>query len=210
MVFIAIKILLCITIMVSSTYALFVDSAEMNICVSAGSMDVRLLQWVPDEYIDISDRDGNVFGSQLWEPGQTRVVFLKIENRSNIPIKYLLEMNVAMNGLGGALEYCAFESREFDTTGLSWEEILERSKVSQTMIDGSNAVSGDKYIYLDRGGSAYYALAVHMLEGGGNVYQGQNRENRGACYVNIHLFAVQGNIGEEALDSDAAAKAQTE
>ena len=205
--FIAIKLLLCVAIMVSSTYALFTDSRNLSVCVTAGGMDVKLLQWIPDEYVDISDRDGNVFGSELWEPGQTRIVFLKIENNSNIPIKYLLEMNVAINGLDGALEYCAFESKAFDTSGYDWEAVKKMSSVADSMTDGSNTISGDRHIYLEKGGVAYYALAVHMLESGSNAYQNQNKENGGACYVNIHLFAVQGNISEEALDSDAAAKA---
>ena len=190
--FIALKLLLCVALMSSSTFALFTDSAELGVSVTAGGMDVRLLQWVPDEYIDISRRQGDVFGTQLWEPGHTRVVFLKVENGSNIPIKYLLEMNsVRTNGFADALEYCVLESAVFDTAGLSWAELSEGRPV-YTLVDGTNPISGGFYLPLDVNGEAYFTLVMHMKEADSDVYQGKADLSE-ACLVNIHLFAVQGN-----------------
>ena len=190
--FVVLKLLLCVVLVTSSTFALFTDSAEFGMSVTAGGMDVRLLQWVPDEYIDISRKQGDVFGTQLWEPGHTRVVFFKVENNSNIPIKYLLEMNsVRTNGLADALEYCVFEGKAFDTTGLSWEEMSEGRAV-YTLVDGTNPVSGGFYLPLQVNGEIYYTLVMHMKEADTGAY----RNDTGLveeCFVNIHLFAVQGN-----------------
>ncbi|MBQ8850457.1 MAG: hypothetical protein IJ011_09020 [Clostridia bacterium] len=200
--FIVLKVLLCITIMVSSTYALFTDSDGASVCVTAGEMDVNLLQWTPDGYKDISERQGDVFGTGLWEPGYTRVVFLKVENRSNVPVKYMLNMNVVINELSGAFEYCVFESDAFDTGSYDWESLSQMGDVSE-LNGGVNDISDMKngnYIYLEEGGEVYYTLAVHMLPDDGNVYQ-----NKTAA-INIHLFAVQGNVSDEMLASDTASE----
>lgn len=192
--FIVLKLFLCVAIMTSSTYALFTDSAQHNIYVKAGNMDVRLLSWAVDQgrYVNRGADQDDVFDTELWEPGKTEVVFLKVENHSNIPIKFLLEMkSVEMNELDGAFAYCVFKGEYYDTTGGSWKQISEGKDI-HILTNGTNPISDTDYEYLEKGGEAYYTLVLHMLEEGDNEYQGKGASDE-ACIVNFHLFAVQGN-----------------
>ncbi len=206
--FIVLKLLLCIAIMASSTYALFTDNSEYSVYVKAGNMDVRLLSWAVDQgrYVDRGVDQDDVFDTELWEPGKTEAVFLKVENHSNIPIKFLLEMkSVEMNELEGAFVYCVYKGEREDLTGKSWAEISKDKKI-YTLSDGTNPISDNRYEYLDNKsvdkdyGEAYYTLVLHMLEEGDNGYQDKTDINE-ACIVNFHLFAVQGNANVETAEA---------
>lgn len=199
--FIVLKLLLCITIMASSTYALFTDNSEYSVYVKAGSMDVRLLSWAVDQgkYVNRGVDQDDVFDTELWEPGKTEAVFLKVENHSNIPIKFLLEMkSVEMNELEGAFVYCVYEGEREDLTGSSWAEVSAGREI-YTLSNGTNPISDNRYEYLEKDGEAYYTLVLHMLEEGDNGYQNKVAANE-ACIVNFHLFAVQGNANVETSD----------
>ena len=186
--FAVLMIFLCSVLMISTTFALFTSqSKDNNIRITAGTLEVDLLQADENgEFRSIANKDGDIFGSALWEPNQTRVVFLRVENKSPIPVRYVVQLSVDIGGMDGGLEYCAFESDYYDVSGLNWET-FSQDKSPARMQDGLNPIVDGSYKLMNPGESFTFALAVHMLPLSGNEYQKQ------ACTVDVHVFAVQGN-----------------
>ena len=72
------KVLLCFALLIGSTYALFTDSDEKNVFVTAANLKMELSVVDVDGNVrDISGGNKNIFGKDDWEPGQTRVVFFQ-------------------------------------------------------------------------------------------------------------------------------------
>ena len=189
--FAALKIFLCITLMTSSTYALFTYKQRVEAGVTAGDMDIDLFIYKDGEYKDITEVRENLFGEEYWEPGQTRTLHFKVVNNSNINVKYSLQFVSDMGDLGGALEYCAFESASATVRASSWQEFCGGNKV-MLMKDGMNLLSGADYIPMMPGDEATWTVAVHMVKTSGNDYQGKDEVNEW-CDVSVRVHAVQGN-----------------
>ena len=186
--FAVLMIFLCSVLMVSTTFALFTSqSNDTAIRITAGSLKMDLLQADENgDYRSIADKEGDLFGSKPWEPNQTRVVFLRVKNESEIAVRYVVQLNVDIGGMLGGLEYCAFESDYYDVKGSDWETLSARSAPLQ-MQDGLNSIGGATYKMMQPGEEFSFALAVHMPPLSGNIYQKQS------CSVDVHVFAVQGN-----------------
>ena len=100
----ALSLLLCVSMLVGSTYAWFTDEVTSagNI-IKSGNLDVTM-DWfdgtkaVPavdsEDWIDASA--GPIFNYELWEPGYTVVRHVKIENVGSLALKYTL--NIQANG----------------------------------------------------------------------------------------------------------------
>lgn len=186
--FAVLMIFLCSVLMITTTFALFTsESNDVPIRITAGTLKMDLLQADEQgEYRSIANKDGDLFGSELWEPNQTRVVFLRIENKGTIPVRYVAQLNVDIGGMLGGLEYCTFESDYYDVSGQNWETLASAHQPVQ-MQDGLNVLYSATYKTMQPGETFSFALAVHMPYISGNTYQKQS------CLIDVHVFAVQGN-----------------
>lgn len=199
-VLVAMKIVLCLSLMVTTTYALFTaQSREIVARINAAEVDVGLFQADENgEYYDIAGENGHVFGdeSTLWEPNHAQVAFFKIENGSNINTVYTFSLNVSIEKLNGAFEVCAFQSEYFDVSGMSWKEISDRAieaanngeGIGPTPLgNGINRMSGAGYQPLEPREDAYWVVAIRMLPSAGNEFMS------GSCYVDVTVDMFQGN-----------------
>lgn len=93
----ALALLLCVSMLVGSTYAWFTDSVvSKNNIIKSGTLDVVLEYktsadgtWSPvEENTKIFKEDA------LYEPGYTEVVFLRISNAGSLALKYDLQVKV--------------------------------------------------------------------------------------------------------------------
>ena len=96
-------LLLCASLLVGSTFAWFTDNVtSTNNIIKSGNLDVKL------EYsTTMEDGSWNEVGANtdifknedgttdLWEPGFTEVVYLKVSNVGSLALKYALEVTVA-------------------------------------------------------------------------------------------------------------------
>ena len=91
----ALSILLCLAMLVGTTFAWFTDSVTSGRnTVKAGNLDVVLEYWNGTAY-DTVDEDTKFFNdAALWEPGHTEVAYLKISNAGTLALKYQLAVNV--------------------------------------------------------------------------------------------------------------------
>ncbi|MBQ7365228.1 MAG: hypothetical protein IJW46_06490 [Clostridia bacterium] len=180
-------IALAATCLVGATVALFTTQDETIIIANSGKVKIDLLQAGEDgEYRSIRDTNGEVFGGGDWEPGQTRVVFLKVKSESSVKMKYTLRLNVWHNEMEGAFEYFAYRGDYFDTTGMSYEDLVKNT--TPTDIEkGVHSLSGIDFIDMEPNAEHTYVLVLHMREESTNIYQGKT------CTVDLNVIAVQGN-----------------
>ena len=102
----AVAMLLCVTMLVGTTYAWFTDTeATGKNIIKSGNLDVELSFYRPVdgetvtdlENVAWSDVDGSteVFDEDaLWEPGYTQIVYFKVENVGSLALKYNMSENI--------------------------------------------------------------------------------------------------------------------
>lgn len=185
LILLVMNVFLCVALLVGSTFAIFTSDDDIGIDAVSASMDMDLLQ-ADDSGIYSEVTNGNVFGDHTWEPGFTKLLFFKVENNSNIHVKYVLRLYAEMGEMAGALEFCPLSGSFDELNSSSWEE-LTAGKSVYDLTEGYNNVSGAGYNPMLIGGSKYYTVAVHMKESAGNVYMNKT------CDVTVNLYAVQGN-----------------
>jgi len=130
---ISLLLVACIlTATVGGTIAWFTDEVSSNgNKIQSGTLDVALLMHNGSAYQDISDSTAPIFGAgsiaqnnnaqTLWEPGKTQIVYLGIENKGTLDLKYNIELNVIDGGLIGSLEYAIVDGAEYgEITADDW------------------------------------------------------------------------------------------
>lgn len=94
----ALSLLMCISMLVGSTFAWFTDSVTSgNNVIMSGNLDVVLeykTNW-SDEWAPVDENTKIFKEGALYEPGYTEVVFLRVSNAGSLALKYLLSFNIA-------------------------------------------------------------------------------------------------------------------
>ena len=100
----ALAILMCIAMLVGTTFAWFTDTASTGVNkIQAGNLDIEVeYRTSSDEDWKTLDNATDLFGAEgtLFEPGHTRVVELRITNAGNLALKYKIGMNVVSETAG--------------------------------------------------------------------------------------------------------------
>ena len=92
----ALCLLLCMSMLVGTTFAWFTDKVEsLNNKIVAGNLDVELEYSKDFENWNTVGADTDVFEEELWEPGRTEVVYLRVKNVGTLALKYILNVNIA-------------------------------------------------------------------------------------------------------------------
>ncbi len=97
------SLIVCITMLVGSTFAWFTDSvtSAQNV-IKSGNLDVELY-YTYDSAVaaDVDsaawvkvDSATDIFGYNLWEPGFTKVAYFKVANEGSLALKYKLSADV--------------------------------------------------------------------------------------------------------------------
>ena len=84
------SMLLCVSMLVGSTYAWFTDTATTGVNkILAGNLDVKLMYSTDMQTWKEATEQTKLFDDNaLWEPGYTQVVYLKVVNAGNLALKY--------------------------------------------------------------------------------------------------------------------------
>ena len=102
----ALAILLCVAMLISTTFAWFTDTASTGVNkIQAGNLDVKLMMlkgssWVSaeGETLTFKTKDGRAADKILWEPGCTyKLPALRIDNCGNLALKY----KIIISGIKG-------------------------------------------------------------------------------------------------------------
>lgn len=196
-------LVLCVTAFAGSTYAWFNDSVtSTGNKIQAGTLDVDLLM---HGYGNDQDAEGygSIAGTTeaimsddiIWEPGKTEVAYLKIENKGNIDLKYIVNLTVldVRNELFEVMKYDIIEDAQGPNGVTSWNG-------GAGVVEGSQQVTANA-VELAAGGEHYFALAVHMDEQAGNDYM------NGAVNFDITVKATQ--LASNEFGDGSAARTET-
>ena len=212
-----IALLICITMLLGTTFAWFTDSAtSAGNVIQTGTLDVQLLMYNGTDYVDISESDKAIFGEgglinewepdtdMLWEPGKTQIVYLAIKNDGDLSLKYNILIDITDNNLIGALEYAIIDgatNADAQALGIaSWGDITATDDVQTGLIAAGRTIAAENG-KLQPEGYDYFALAVHMSESAGNEYKNKD------ITLDISVVATQLASEEDSFgpDYDAAA-----
>ncbi|MBQ8742895.1 MAG: hypothetical protein IJZ03_05960, partial [Clostridia bacterium] len=90
----ALSMLMCVSMLISSTFAWFTDSViSGNNKIVAGNLDIELEYYNGTEWKTVNGAT-NLFDETLWEPGHTDVVYLRLRNIGSLALKYELAINI--------------------------------------------------------------------------------------------------------------------
>ncbi len=171
-----------------TTYAWFTDSvSSSNNRILAGNLDVDLLMYKTGKYVSIAEGSGDIFdeangGDRVyWEPGQTRTVYLAVQNIGSLALKYDIKLDIR-GGLADALEYSILDGVEANNLTATSCAVIQ---------DGQNIKNGELGREKD---IDYFALEVHMPEDAPIEFQGKS------IIVDLKLVATQSSYGNDSLD----------
>ena len=169
------SMLVCVSMLIGSTFAWFTDSASTNVnVIKAGNLKVELIKGDTDEALSESLKwvkaSGHEDEAVLWEPGATyELESFRIRNGGNLAIKY----KIAITGLTGSAKL--LEAIDFTVT-VEGDETVN----TITALDGyEGKLSADS-------NTGKITISGHMREDAGNEYM--DKEISG---ISIAVYATQ-------------------
>ena len=91
----ALSLLMCVSLLIGSTFAWFTDSVTSGSnVIQSGNLDLEVQYTLDGENWDDLAGAKDLFKKGLWEPGHTEVVVLKIKNNGSLALKYIANMNI--------------------------------------------------------------------------------------------------------------------
>ena len=156
------SMLLCVSMLVGSTYAWFTDTATTAVNkIQAGTLDVALEMkdgdnWVSAEGKTLNFKTADNHTEILWEPGCTySLPELRVVNKGNLALKY----QIAITGIKGSAKL---------------NEVIEWT------------ITGTEDSHLLAGENKAFSISGHMKADAGNEYQGLSIDG-----VSITVYATQ-------------------
>lgn len=222
-----ISLILCVSMLLGTTMAWFTDTvSNTGNRIVTGELGVQLLKYDGTDYADISDGQGDIFATQgeegerlngiLWEPGKTEVVLLKVANTGNLALNYNIILDVT-NETNAALEEVlsyavipnvagkAVEEANVavysDLNIAGWQDIEAMNGIDRGVIPAGSTKAAPNGALL-AGESDYFALAVHMDEDAGNIYQNQS------IVIDVKVDAKQMPYEYDSFDNQYDANAE--
>ncbi len=228
----ALSMLLCVSMLVGSTFAWFTDSVTSGQNkIVAGNLDIeleyakaipgdggalKLSEWKPVTG-DTADLFGVVDGTKsLWEPGHTEVVYLRVTNKGSLALKYKLAVAVAK-------ETTSVSAKDGGTLRLSdylvfGQEISKVEPTPYTDREAAQKAAGDTKKLSDYEESGvllsdsceYVSLVVYMPEEVGNEANYQTGKTAPSIDLSINLTATQTPYESDSFDENYDKDAQPE
>ncbi|MBR2043704.1 MAG: leucine-rich repeat protein [Clostridia bacterium] len=196
----ALALLVCITMLIGSTFAWFTDSVTSsgNI-IKSGTLDVTM-EWkdatangAQQTYKDASE--GAIFNYDKWEPGYVEAKNIKISNVGTLALKY--NLNIAANGevseLADVIDVY-FAEGEYTLVSREMTELTKVGTLSD-ILDGMPAnMAGDLKVNT----ADTVTIALKMQETAGNEYQGLSIGSD----FKVVLMATQDNVEKDSFDEN--------
>ena len=205
----ALSLLLCVSMLVGSTFAWFTDSVTANNnIIKSGNLDVELYFATEAPEKDASwskvTSDTNVFDKTLWEPGKTQVVYFKVVNEGTLALKYNLGVNVVtetqgINQAGDPFKLSSFiefgltkaTETAFTAAYASREAAREALNGAATKLNVPFTTNGQLLPAEKEKNVHYLAMVVYMPETVGNEANYKTGTNAPEIHLGINLFATQ-------------------
>ena len=199
----ALSLLMCISMLVGSTFAWFTDSVtSTGNKIQAGTLKIDLEMLDNGVWTSIKDSEKALFNNTLWEPGYTEAKVLKIENEGTLALKWVAKF-VSQKELSKLAEvidvYVCPSATELSMPG---RDLTGYEKVG-TLDKFINTIDQTTFGTLEAEAEAYLGIALKMQETAGNEYQGLDLGGE----FDITIYATQYTYESDSFGVDYDANA---
>ena len=198
---------LCIVLLIGTTFAWFTDSVTSGMNqIKSGNLDVDL-QYSTDmnTWTSVDSSTKLLDDNALWEPGVTKVLYLRVINNGSLALKYKMGMRDDVgfsNGVNVAGEtYNVGDYLKIGTVAAS-KAFANREEAQAAVASNVNTMSDLKPFtadmkVLNAGESDTMALVIYMPTSVGN------EANPGTKASRVYRFGVEVNATQAPVESDS-------
>lgn len=208
----ALAIVLCIAMLIGTTYAWFTDTASTAVNkIQSGNLDVQL-EYSKDftEWKKVNDTTKLFEESALWEPGRTEIVYLRVKNAGTLALKYTLGIYNLYNSTGKNVLGNKYRLSDYVKLGAAEADAAYADRAAAI-----NAVDADAKLIsdIDNSGMAgaslepndtkIYALVLYMPTEVGNEANPKNKDPYWAAKMSfgISVSATQAMSESDSFDN---------
>ena len=203
----ALSLLLCISMLVGTTFAWFTDSVTSGRnTIQSGNLDVEL-EYSLDKGTTWAavTKDNDIFGYDNWEPGFVKVIHFRVTNKGSLALKYRLTADVynetaGINKAGEEFYLSEYLYTEMVETDATREEIL----ASTTGVNFKN-IFKMKENSLAKNASETVAIAIWMPTTVGNAANHNGTAPKIEFGINLVATQMTAENDSFGIDYDAFA-----
>ena len=200
------SLVLCMAMLVGTTFAWFTDSVtSANNKIQAGNLDIELEYYTGTEWKTVKDAT-ELFTGNLWEPGHTEVLYLRLTNKGTLALKYQLGVNIVSETgsvnvegdnfkLSQYIEYGVVEGKE--PSYAKREDAVAAVKNNSKAIAGGYSQSGNM---TTKGQEVYLAMVVYIPETVGNEANYATGAAIPTINLGVNLLATQYTYESDSFD----------
>ncbi len=206
------SILLCLSMLVGSTFAWFTDTASTGVnTIVAGNLDVELEYSTDLNTWNSVEGKTDLFKKEtLWEPGHTEVAYLRVRNAGSLAVDYDLYAfaaaeTVGKNASNGDIRLSTalkFAVRQSDTSPAAK---LTRAEAQAAAENTANAYALNNKFEADNvlsGITKYFTVIIYMPTSYGNDYNYVTGTTPPSIDLKIKLEAIQATVEEDSFGKD--------
>ena len=208
----ALAILMCIAMLIGTTYAWFTDTASTAVNkIQSGNLDVQL-EYSKDfsEWKNVTEDTKLFEDSTAWEPGRTEIVYLRVKNAGTLALKYTLGIYSLYNSTGKNVLGNKYRLSDYVKLGAAEADAAYADRAAAI-----NAVDADAKLItdIDNSGMAgaslepndtkIYALVLYMPTEVGNEANPKNNDPYWAAKMSfgISVSATQAVSESDSFDN---------
>lgn len=207
----ATALILSIAMLVGTTFAWFTDTVSSGVNkIQAGNLDIEVSYKDGANWKTIQDAT-TLFGTDLWEPGHTEFVTLKVENKGTLALKYKVMVTpVSENGginvydqnfkLSDYLVFGTTEKADSDPNYTSREDARNAVGETKGLTDVNNLT---KEYTMEKGAAPQYiTLVVYMPESVDNHANAKPGTTAPSIDLGIKVVATQLENEKDSFGTD--------
>ena len=208
----ALAIVLCIAMLIGTTYAWFTDTASTAVNkIQSGNLGVQL-EYSKDfsEWKNVTEDTKLFEDSTVWEPGRTEIVYLRVKNAGTLALKYTLGIYNLYNSTGKNVLGNKYRLSDYVKLGAAEADAAYADRAAAI-----NAVDADAKLIsdIDNSGMAgaslepndtkIYALVLYMPTEVGNEANPKNKDPYWAAKMSfgISVSATQAMSESDSFDN---------
>ena len=215
-----VTMIVCIAMLVGSTFAWFTDVAKStNNVINPGRLDLEVEYTLDGENWEDLDGAENIFGDGLFEPGYTRVVAFKVRNNGSLAFKYKMSLDIISEKLGVNVAGENFALSDYLVASTApAQEWTEGNQIGQMYLrlafdaDLHNSIAwtdsnirelsfGAEDVVLTHGQEVVSMIKVCMPTDIGNVANSKDDESIPSLNLGVTVTATQAPVEEDSYDN---------
>lgn len=212
LLFSMITMIICVAMLVGSTFAWFTDVAKStNNVINPGRLDLEVEYTLDGENWEDLDGAENIFGDGLFEPGYTRVVAFKVRNNGSLAFKYKMSLDILSEtkGVNVAGENFALSDYLVASTALTqdagdvstaFDHILHSTIRWKDSALKELALFADDTV-LEPNQETVSILRLYMPTDIGNVANAKDDDSLPSLNLGVTVTATQAPVEEDSYDN---------